>query len=726
MVKPTKPNPASPSPASPPPANQPSAARLLLMAGVALAAATASAVSVLLIVEFVSGDNEPVFDPTEGILVAPEQSDTASTPDPANPAANSVSPFSGVLFADVGVDVDADAGRAASASASATAGSITATAAATNAQSAQPKYAFHPHPNPVPEPVPLAGGRTWVPWPTDAEQNPYRQLSGIRPFWEDQLKLGEDYFQAVADLWRTAMPPYTAAAQSRLQNGERLSQKQDGTYARIIDTAGLSTKHHLSDDRRSGWEQIRLCPPHPGSAAARNQATYQLRDTDPARANPAQAAYISQLAQRLPAPDNASGEYTQFVAGMKSPTGLAVPSWGATTSHYARLLAFSPGEPADIASSGHSLTDSGFFPGDWSAQARQLLLAHAAAAALVDTNVWHAIQTGGPKSLWETCQDLAAISIGDNTDSARLAKLETLWSRGIRLSFTSPPTQRAYVAELSPTGAAQALICLPADVVYLTDAATGERLEEFERRPDRVQAQWLRWVIDGYRVAKRASFDGDCDQSDPNGAFAAALAWGRSQADTEADVDTQSPPPSRRASGLNQIWIPVHEWVGISDEQVWSSHRDLGWAKRLICLAGIPRGELESGTLAVVDGSQCTAAELQVLQNAAARAAPRTTELSGTIWGPEDTWFQRMYLSPFKTTEQVLGCSADEITSPASSSVATNRTRVKKPWPPSVFSQPPYFPCPGAQAPPPTSRYWWPPITASTASTATSPGHTPT
>ncbi len=591
------------------------------------------------------------------------------------------------------------------------------------------------HLNSAPQLVPLPGGRTWMPW-TDFEHEPYEhqsyeRVSGVRPFWEDSLNLGADYFTAVESLWRQAMPPYTPAAADRLANGERLAQKTEEighSWERVIDPTGLQTKFHLSDNRRTGWEQVRLCSPHPASAAARDLTTYLLRDGDPQKIERAQ-----ELAQRIPVANNAannnSGEYTQFVTGMKSPSALAVPSWDATNSQYARLLAYSPGEPTELASSGHSLTDSGFFPGDWSNPARRLLMQQAGAAALADANVWHSVQTTGPQSLWEACQDLVALSIGDNTDSERLARLETLWSHGLRLSFTSPPLERAYVTELSVTGRAQVLLCHRADEIYLTDAATGDRLEQFATRPERVEAQWLRWTIDGFRVSARAEFVGDCDESKLQGAFAKALAWGREKA-TESDSQIDRTQPHVWASGLNLTWIPVHEWVAISDEQVWRSHRDLGWSKRLICEASIARGQMLEGLLEQVPGSLCSEAELQAFQDGATNSPERTTELAGTVWKPEDSWFARMYLSPFRTIEEELGCAVpglELVNSPESSSAPLtngphlNELRVKRPWPPwllnkdlpgktTTYQSPPHYPCPSAQAPPALDRYWWPPV----------------
>ena len=700
--------------------------RWILRASVAVIAATITAGAVLVVGLGNGSDSD--FDPSDVVLVEPVRysqnaSSATRTADNQNfrvtPAAQ---PGTG----------QAD-GQANTAQAN-TAQANTARAKTAQADTAPPKYAFTPHPNPVPAAVPLNGGRTWVPWP-QFDGALYQQMSGIRPFWEESLNLGDEYFKAVAQLWSAAMPPYTPAAASRIASGESLSispnagkpdankpnaNKQDGTFARVVDTAGLDIKLHLSDDRRSGWEQVRLCPPHPGSPAARNPATYQLRDGDPT-----QIRRTQELAQRLPTPDARAGEYTQLVAGMRSPTGLAVPSWGATDSDYARLLSYSPGEPTELASSGHSLADNGFFPGDWSKQARELLVQQVAVAAVADTNVWHAVQTRGPESLWEACQDLAALAIGDNTDSDRLATLETLWSRGIRLSFTSPPIRQAYVAELSPTGRAQVLVCHPADIVYLVDAATGERLEEFKRRPARVEAQWLRWVIDRYRVAKRASFTGACETADPQGAFAKALAWGRESA-VRADAELAAGlwAAGLWTAGLGQTWLPIHEWVKVSDAQAWRSQRDLSWAKQLACESGIARGEVVAGVFEQRDSSSCTTAQLRAFATAAAAAPERTTEFSGTVWQSTDNWFQRMYLSPFRTTEEVLGCSAAAGTSVGavpSGTGPTNQRRLKKPWPPGLmlrYSQP-HFPCPAAKVPPETDRYWWPqPPTAQIGSAA--------
>ena len=74
-----------------------------------------------------------------------------------------------------------------------------------------------------------------------------------------------------------------------------------------------------------------------------------------------------------------------------------------------------------------------------------------------------------------------------------------------------------------------------------------------------------------------------------------------------------------------------------------------------------------------------------------------------------------MSLSPFRSLEEILGCSPDDDVM-AEALQRPVESRVKKPWPPGALEVSdgaqmyprPMPPCPHAKWPPQTDRYWWP------------------
>ena len=542
----------------------------------------------------------------------------------------------------------------------------------------------------------IGGGRVWVPWPPYPEPHldPIRHLQsaavGSHSNLLGDVGRGHDYVVRQRAQWES-MPPYLPAARTAFTEGIRVARRRAGTetaWELAIDPAGLDYDTRIHADRSVAYDHVSLCPPHPTPASL--GAYPGAADADQERAGAAIEA---------------------FITGMRSPGGRPMHSWGTTVNEIAKLLVYSPGEPMELALGGHSLTDAGFFPGDWSASAKRWLTRRAAQGAVTDSIIGHAAVSNGPATLWEACSDLATIIPGVYTESHRTLQLESLWARGLRLEFTTPPVERAWVADLSAAGHALAVICHEPGHSFLVDASTGERLDAGTRHRAQVEAMWLTWSRLSYRVLRNALFEGGCDSE----AFAHATQWLQDEQDAHAATIDWSEPRAW-GSGVRNQWIAVREWVEVPQQEVWRAHRDHGWHLRFWCETGIPVGALVDGELQrEVLASHCTPEQWSALAEAAAAAPVVTSELSATLWEPGASWHERMYLSPFKSLEQVLGCPADPDIIAEAIARPVER-RAKKPWPPRSLplvpderAYPrPTPPCPEAHWPPQTDQFWWP------------------
>ena len=552
----------------------------------------------------------------------------------------------------------------------------------------------------LPTAVQIGSGRIWVPWPPYPELDPARQepgqpaVAGSRSELLGDVGQGQSYVVAQRAQW-AAMPPYLPEARAALADSTRLAHRRGGTpraWELVVDPAGLGYETRLSADRSGVYDHVALCPPHP---------TAEALGVDPGRTG----------AER----DRAAAVIEAFITGMRSPGGRPMHSWGTTVNDIAKLLVYSPGEPMELALGGHSLADAGFFPGDWSTQAKRWLTLRAAQGAVTDSLVGHAVVGIGPETLWEACSDLATIIPGIYTESHRTRQLESLWARGLRLSFTAPPVERAWVADLSAAGHALAVICHPSGQSFLVDASTGERLDAGTDHLAQVEAMWLTWSRLSYRVLRNALFEGDCDSD----AFAQAAQWLQNEKDTEAAAIDWSEPRAW-GSGVRNQWIAVREWVDVPQQEAWRAHRDHDWHLEFWCATGIPVGVLVDRELVRPSlQDRCTPAQWDALSQAAASAPVVGWELSATQWAPGVSWHERMYLSPFKSLEQILGCTphTDMIaeTLRRQTGLPAER-RPKKPWPPESLPRTadghayprPMPPCLGASWPPSSDRYWWP------------------
>ncbi|WP_419841652.1 hypothetical protein [Candidatus Poriferisodalis sp.] len=550
---------------------------------------------------------------------------------------------------------------------------------------------------PLPGAVDIGSGRIWVPWPpypealaaAEAAAAPVAEPAarGSRSALSDDVAAGLRYVVDQRREWE-AMPPYLADARDALEQGEGIARRRAGTetaWELVIDPSGLDYQTRLSADRSAAYDHAALCPPHP---------TPQALGID-----------VGDSAQQR---DRAAAAVEAFILGMRSPGDRPMHSWGTTVNDVAKLLVYSPGEPMELALGGHSLTDMGFFPGDWSAQAKRWLTLRAAHGAVTDSLVGHAAVSTGPASLWEACSDLATIIPGVYTASHRTRQLESLWARGLRLEFAFPPVERAWVGDLSAAGQALAVICHPPGQSFLVDASSGERLDAGTDHPAQVEAMWLTWSRLSFRVLRNELFEGGCDGD----AFERARQWlaDAQQADA-ASVDWSE--PRVWASGVRNRWVAVREWVDVPQREAWTAHRDHRWHLEWWCQAGIPVGTLVDGELHRPElEPHCTSAQWRAL---AAAAPAVTSELSATAWDPGASWHERMYLSPFKSFEVVFGCSGDPSVIDEALARPVER-RAKKPWPPgslplteSERAYPrPMPPCPEAGWPPQTDRYWWP------------------
>ncbi len=573
----------------------------------------------------------------------------------------------------------------------------------------------------------IGGGRIWVPWPPYTEPDDVTELAETGHSATGQLEAGHSateqsepaasangpaatsqpetrsqsalvndvaagqrYVVEQRQQW-SAMPPYLPEAQAALDRGERVARRRAGTesaWELVIDTADLDYETRLSADRSEAYDHAALCPPHP------TPETLKIDVGEDAQQRSQAAAVIE-----------------AFIVGMRSPGGRPMHSWGTTINEVAKLLVYSPGEPMELALGGHSLTDMGFFPGDWSDEAKHWLTVRAAQGAVTDSLVGHAAISSGPDTLWEACSDLATIVPGVYTNSHRTRQLESLWARGLRLEFTSPPVERAWVADISTAGHALAVICHAPGQSFLVDASSGERLDVGTDHPAQVEAMWLTWSRLSYRVLRNELFDGDCDSD----AFEEAVQWLAAEQETHAaSIDWTE--PRAWASGVRNQWIAVREWVDVPQPEAWTAHRSHLWHLALWCETGIPIGTLVGEELRRPElAPYCTPAQWTQLSQSAAAAPQVTTELSATNWEPDASWYERMYLSPFKSLEELLGCSADaDLIAEALARPVERRT--KKPWPPGSLplteaprAYPrPTPPCPAAGWPPQTDRYWWP------------------
>ena len=544
----------------------------------------------------------------------------------------------------------------------------------------------------LPTTISIGGGRIWVPWPPyrDPGGSGLQQVSGSRSALHADTQSGHRFVVAQRTRWET-MPPYSQAAQAAFADGARVARRRAGTesaWELVVDAAGLSHETRLTADRSAAYDHVSLCPPHPTAEAL----GLDIGDTG---------------AQR----DRASAAIEAFMVGMRSPGGRPMHSWGTTVNDIAKLLVYSPGEPMERALGGHSLTDIGYFPGDWSLQAKQWLTRRAAQGAVTDSLVGHAAVSAGPETLWEACSDLATITPGVYTESHRTRQLESLWARGLRLEFATPPVERAWIGDISAAGHGLAVVCHDPGQSFLIDASTGERLDAGAEHLAQVEAMWLTWSRLSYRVLRNALFEGACDSE----AFGRAVQWLQEAKDTHAaTIDWTE--PRAWGSGVRNQWIAVREWVEVPQSEAWQAHRDHEWHLAFWCQTGIPVGALVDGELRRPElAPHCTSEQWSALAEAAAAAPEATAELSATNWETGASWHERMYLSPFKSLEQVLGCPADPDLIGEALARPMER-RAKRPWPPGSLplteagrAYPrPMPPCPQAGWPPQTDRYWWP------------------
>ncbi|MXX44524.1 MAG: hypothetical protein F4Z53_15915 [Acidimicrobiales bacterium] len=548
----------------------------------------------------------------------------------------------------------------------------------------------------LPAAVGIGGHRIWIPWP------PYpaaeRDRDGRRPATAtgshsellEDAERGHGYVIAQRARWE-AMPAYLPDAETAFAEGSRVARRRAGTetaWELAVDPAGHRYETSITADGTAAYDHVSLCPPHPTP----DSLGADLGGTDAER-------------------DRAGAVIEAFVTGMRSPGGRPMHSWGATVNDVAKLLVYSPGEPMELALGGHSLADVGFFPGDWSEQAKAWLTRRAAQGAVTDSLIGHAAVSRGPDTLWEACSDLATITPGVYTASQRTRRLESLWARGLRLEFTTAPVERAWVADLSAAGHALAVVCHPPGQSFLVDASTGERLDAGADHPAQVEAMWLTWSRLSYRVLRNALFEGGCD----SGAFADAVQWLAGEQDAHAETIDWSEPRAW-ASGVRNQWAEVRDWVEVPQAEAWQAHRGHRWHLAHWCETGIPVGVLIDGELLRPElQPHCTAEQWSTLREAAASAPEVTWELSATKWAPGASWHERMYLSPFKSLDDVLGCAPDPdvIAGPLSGPI---EQRMKKPWPPGSLPRTPpdrayprpMPPCPRAVWPPQADRYWWP------------------
>lgn len=544
--------------------------------------------------------------------------------------------------------------------------------------------------------VGIGQNRIWIPWPPypeadrEADQHRSAAATGSRSELLGDVERGHRYVVAQRAQWG-AMPVYTPDAESAFVEGTRVARRRSGTetaWELAVDPAGLEYETRITADETAAYDHVSLCPPHPTPASLG-------------------ADFGDTAAEQ----DRAGAVIEAFITGMRSPGGRPMHSWGATVNEVAKLLVYSPGEPMELVLGGHSLADVGFFPGDWSAQAKAWLTRRAAQGAVTDSLVGHAVVSSGPDTLWEACSDLATITPGVYTASQRTRRLESLWARGLRLEFTAPPVERAWVADLSAAGHALAVICHPPGRSFLVDASTGERLDAGSDHPAQVEAMWLTWSRLSYRVLRNALFEGGCDGD----AFAGAVKWLANEQDAHAATVDWSEPRAW-ASGVRNQWVAVREWVEVSQMEAWRAHRDHGWHLGFWCETGIPLGVLVDGELLRPELKlHCTAEQWSALEDAAAATPEVTWELSATKWEPGASWHERMYLSPFKSIEDAVGCPPSENAIAGALALPIER-RVKKPWSPGSLPLTPADqayprpmpPCPKAGWPPQTDRYWWP------------------
>lgn len=545
----------------------------------------------------------------------------------------------------------------------------------------------------LPDAVAIGGGRVWVPWPPypETDEGAVESVVGSQSALLADIEQGARYIAAQRAQWEAEQPPYTEAARAAFAGRSRVATRRAGTdtaWELIIDSSGLESETRISADRSGAYDHVRLCPPHP---TAENLGI----DTGESSAERSRAAAVIEA----------------FIVGMRSPGGRPMHSWGTTRNDVAKLLVYSPGEPMELALGGHSLADRGFFPGDWSELAKQWLTRRAAQGAVTDTLVGHAVVSPGPQSLWQACSDLATIVPGIYTESHRTKQLESLWARGLRLQFTSAPVERAWVADLSAAGHALALVCHSSGQSRLVDASSGEVLDAPKHQPAQVEAMWLTWSRLSFRVQRNALFEGDCDGD----AFEAAAAWLRSaKEDHAAEVDWTE--PRAWGSGVRNQWVAVREWIDVTQAEAWQAHRDHAWHLAFWCEIGIPLGQLNEGELQRRElAAHCTPEQWAAMSETARDAPPMASELSATNWEADTSWYERMYLSPFKSLKDILGCPPDESLIAESLQRPIER-RVKRPWPPGSLDSAsgerayprPVPPCPQAGWPPQSDRYWWP------------------
>ena len=499
-----------------------------------------------------------------------------------------------------------------------------------------------------------AAGLMWVPWRDfDADADP--QLIAQRHRWD------------------ATMPPLPGSVKKRIERGDPIARpKADkaGAWHHVVDKTDLAV--HYFEHGSNVSEEIQVCPNRLGKATAATRR----RETE-----------------------------------MLSPGGLRIHSVGWGHSRLSFLLAWSPGEPMSTAGT-RFLADAGFVPGDWSAEALEVLVRQAAIGAVVEELVPRAAMSIAPESLWEACMDAASTSLTSTRRAGTWGiTLQSLWSIGLRLEHEAPPPERAWIEMLDAEARAMAIVCRPAETLHLLDASTGQRVGVLRQQPETIVAMSLTWTGDRFRLAHWHLEPGRCEPGSE--AWTVAVAQLGAWADEDAaEVDIAA----RWAEGVRQPWLRVGRWVEVPQAIAWEAHRDAGLLARLWCAAGPPAlHPLEAGQLRPEIESHCTAAQKRAML-AQAAAAPALTSAMSVFGFPADTaWAGRGGFAR-RTTAEILGCdpTVDEIA--ADQSARPIEPTLKRPWPPGLLPgspgdgwPSPAVPCPGVVWPAfGDERFWWP------------------
>ena len=501
-------------------------------------------------------------------------------------------------------------------------------------------------------------GLVWVPW---------------APFGDD----ADAQLVAERDRWDKTMPSLLDWAAANIADGAPIAREKadkPGSWHPVVDRSRL--KIHYVEWGTEVTEEIQVCPERLGAS------TPQTRQ------------------RRLE---------------MLAPGGAMIHAVAATLNPMASLLSFSPGEPMSIAGL-RTLADQGFVPGDWSAEALDVVVRRAAVAAIIEETVPRAAMSMTPDSLWEACMDAATTASRSNRRSGSWGiTLQTLWSRGLRIEHETPPPEQVWVEMVQSGSRAGVIVCRPAETVHLLDASTGRRVGVLEERSEAARALWLAWTGDRFRARRFESLEGRCEPG--TSAWAAAVAQLGEWADeSAATVDLAR----WWGLGIRQPWMRVGQWVNVPQAVAWEAHRSVGLDLRLWCAIGPPiRDPFDAGEIRDIVAPHCTDSQRTRMLDQVAAAPPYTPAMSafdlpaGTPWANRDEF-------PLRTTADILGCDPTE-----SEIAADQRTRpieptLKRPWTPGLLAgspsngwPQPAAPCPGVEWPSfDDTRFWWPADTA--------------